>query len=169
MVGPSRTVASCWNPCLSRGCGQLRHFPGESRSPKAAGCGWNAVHGDGRHSASLATRRRAWESGRGRAVGSGRVWVVCPVGNRSPARSWRAGRVQVCKGDAGLTREGGSSSWNLERYSWNKGKHYAGGDTSTGKSRPPEGEGGHGGRTPVAIWEAATGAADPPPSTRPQT
>ena len=53
LAGPSRMVASCWNPCLSKGCGQLSHLPGESRSPKAAGCGWNAVHGDGRHSAGL--------------------------------------------------------------------------------------------------------------------
>ena len=45
LASPSRTVVSCWNPCLSRGCGQLRHLPGECRSPKAAGCGWNAVHG----------------------------------------------------------------------------------------------------------------------------
>ena len=42
-------------------------------------------------------------------------------------------RVQVCRGEAGLTREGGGRSGNLERYSWNKGKHYAGGDTSTGE------------------------------------
>lgn len=62
--------------------------------------------------------------------------------------------------------EGGGSSGNLERYSWNKGKHYAGGHEHGGDRGHPKGEGGHGGRTPVAIWEAATGAADPPPSTR---
>ena len=73
------------------------------------------------------------ESGRRWVVGSGRVWVVCPVGNRSWLAVRVQNRVQVCRGEARLTRESGSSSGNLERYSWNKGKHYAGGDTSTGE------------------------------------
>ena len=134
LASPSRTVVSCWNPCLSRGCGQLRHLPGECRSPKAAGCGWNAVHGDGRRSAGL------WPppGGPGSLAGGGRLaaarcgwsaqWVT---GVRLAAGA--QDRVQVCRGEAGLTREGGGRSGNLERYSWNKGKHYAGGDTSTGE------------------------------------
>ncbi|KAI4554725.1 hypothetical protein MJG53_020024 [Ovis ammon polii x Ovis aries] len=38
-----------------------------------------------------------------------------------------------CAGERPEWPEGGGSSGNLERYSWNKGKHYAGGDTSTGE------------------------------------
>ena len=96
---------SCWNPCLSRGCGQLRHLPGECRSPKAAGCGWNAVHGDGRRSAGL------WPppGGPGSLAGGGRLaaarcgwsaqWVT---GARLAAGE--PDRVQVCRGEAWLAR-----------------------------------------------------------------
>ena len=38
-----------------------------------------------------------------------------------------------CAGERPEWPEGGGSSGNLELYSWNKGKHYAGGDTSTGE------------------------------------
>ena len=105
LASPSRTVVSCWNPCLSRGCGQLRHLPGECRSPKAAGCGWNAVHGDGRRSAGL------WPppGGPGSLAGGGRLaaarcgwsaqWVT---GARLAAGE--PDRVQVCRGEAWLAR-----------------------------------------------------------------
>ena len=134
LAGPSRTVVSCWNPCLSRGCGQLRHLPGESRSPKAAGCGWNAVRGDGRRSAGLWPPRGGPGSlaGGGRLAAAGCGWSAQWVTGAQLAVGAQD-RVQVYRGEAGLTREGGGSSWNLERYSWNKGKHYAGGDTSTGE------------------------------------
>ncbi|CAI9181156.1 unnamed protein product [Rangifer tarandus platyrhynchus] len=38
-----------------------------------------------------------------------------------------------CAGERPGWPEGGRNSWNLESYSWNKGKHYAGRDTSTGE------------------------------------
>ena len=73
----------------------------------------------------------------------GRGWSVpCVTGARLAAGA--QDRVQVCMGGAGLAGEGGGrlrarpgggggGSGNLERYSWNKGKHYAGGDASAGE------------------------------------
>uniref|UniRef100_A0A2K5UPR8 Uncharacterized protein n=1 Tax=Macaca fascicularis TaxID=9541 RepID=A0A2K5UPR8_MACFA len=55
---------------------------------------------------------------------------------------------------------GGSRS--LERYSWNKGKHYAGGDRSSGDIAAARGGGRCGGRAPVATLAAASSTADPP-------
>ena len=106
---------------------------------------------------SLATPRRAWESGRGRAVGSGPVWVVCPVGNRSPACSWRAGPSPSVQG-RGLAgaKEAAASGLGLVAAAagtWSaipgtKASTTREGTRARGRSRPPEGEGGHGGRTP---------------------
>ena len=71
-------------------------------------------------------------AGGGRLAAAGCGWSAQWV-TRAQLAAGEQDLVQVCKGEAGLTREGGGSSWNLERYSWNKGKHYAGGDTSTGE------------------------------------
>ena len=92
------------------------------------------MHGDGCNSAGLWPPR----GGPGSLAGGGQL-AAAGCGWSAP---WVTGarfavgaqdRVQVCREEARLTREGGCNSGNLERYSWNKGKHYAGGDTSTGE------------------------------------
>ena len=91
------------------------------------------------------------------------------MGNRSPACSWRAGPSPSVQGRglSGPRAAAAAGTWSA--IPGTKASTTREGTRARGRSRPPEGEGGHGGRTPVAIWEAATGAADPPPSTRPQT
>ena len=133
LAGPSRTVVSCWNPCLSRGCGQLRHLSGESRSPKAAGCRWDAVHGDGRRSSGFWPPRGGPGSlaGGGQLAAAGCGWSAPWVTGAGLQLECRT--ESKCAGERPGWPKGGRSSWNLERYSWNKGKHYAGGDTSTGE------------------------------------
>lgn len=141
---------------VSGGSERLRHPTppgggGESRSPKAAGrrrerCGGRWGHGSGSAGLWAPGCRPGSPARRRRSAGAG-LQVVRPACNRSPACSWSAGpgpRVHG-RGRAGprgrrpvRTRPGGGGGGgNLERYSWNKGKHDAGGDTSA------RGERGH--------------------------
>lgn len=165
---------SCWSHCPGRGCGQLRHLPGETRA-LAGGCslsvgcrGWRRQ--PQRRALGTSTRAClvAWqgEDGGGWAAG------VCPERNGSPARSRSPGQSPSVHegGRAGRRRRQTAGPWSAipgTKASTRGRGQECGGDQGDGDVG--EGEGRRGARTPAAgDLGGGDRRADPRPSTRPQ-
>lgn len=137
LAGPPKGLVSCWNRCPGAVASSDTSWVCRDR--------WRLQSVSGRR--CMVTEAAAQVSGHIDAgpvawqgeVGSGRTDEVCPVCNGSPAHSWSSGQSPSVhgRGRAGKGRAAAcsrawpsGSSRNVERYSWNKGKHYTGGDWS---------------------------------------
>lgn len=157
---------------LSRGCGQLRYLLGETRSLEAAVCQWEAMDGDDSHSAGL------WAHPRRPASLAGRGWqrLVCgglssvereprsqlePRTESKSAREgpgWRERAAARSGARPSCSRNLGRSLFLEQRQALRGRGQERGGDHRHWNT----GTGRRGGRTPVAVWAAATGAGTLP-------
>lgn len=137
LAGPSEGLLSCWNHCpgavASSDTSWVRRDRWRLQSVSGRRCTVTAAAAP--VSGHIDAGPVAWQG----EVGSGRTDKVCPVCNGIPGHSWSSGQSPSVhgRGRAGWGRAAAcsrarpsGSSRNLERYSWNKGKHYTGGDGS---------------------------------------
>lgn len=165
---PSREeVVSCWNHCPGAAASSVGRLLGETRSPEAAVCRWDALDGDGSRRAGLWAhpRRPGSLTAGGWAVG------VCPLCSGSPGQSpsvhgrGRAGpRRRRRAPERGPAAAAGPGALFLEQRQALRGRgqgragDHGDWNVRAGEARREDARGDPG----AGDWRA-----DPPPSTRP--